>query len=92
MIRKAPVSETKKEAQALPAPTGMFAVGTTLYHLIDSARQEVHVQDSHDTRELMLQIWYPAGRVKTRPVEAIPEKAASGKAVEHWYINPSTLW
>jgi pimeloyl-ACP methyl ester carboxylesterase len=57
---------------ALPAPTGPYAVGTTVRHLIDEAR---------DSRELMIQIWYPAEEVEGAtfqtfmPPETIPALA-----------------
>jgi predicted dienelactone hydrolase len=44
----------------LPQPTGTFAVGTTVLHLVDTNRVETHVMPPHGPRELMVQVWYPA--------------------------------
>ena len=45
----------------LPAPTGSFNVGTATYHLVDTLRKEMHVDNlEHPYRELMVQVWYPA--------------------------------
>jgi len=44
----------------LPAPGGSFAIGTINVHLIDRSRHER--ADPRSSRELMVQIWYPADR------------------------------
>ena len=44
----------------LPAPTGDFKVGRVTVHWVDSSRIEPLSPD-HDYRELMVDIWYPAG-------------------------------
>lgn len=41
-------------------PTGPYAVGTTVYHWVDSNREEWYTKKTEDKRELMVQIWYPA--------------------------------
>ncbi|TQR40568.1 alpha/beta hydrolase family protein [Paenibacillus popilliae] len=45
----------------LNKPTGPFMVGTTLYHWVDDQREELFTKDPDDRRELMVQIYYPAG-------------------------------
>lgn len=50
----------------LPRPTGPFPVGTTELHLVDHDRDDPHVPGR--PRELMISIWYPAGR----PAEPAP--------------------
>ncbi|MFW5434682.1 alpha/beta hydrolase family protein [Paenibacillus apiarius] len=42
-------------------PTGPFMVGTTLYHWVDDRREEPSTTDPNDRRELMVQMYYPAG-------------------------------
>ncbi|MDR0266892.1 dienelactone hydrolase family protein [Paenibacillus sp.] len=42
-------------------PTGPFMVGTSLYHWVDDRREELFTKDPNDRRELMVQIYYPAG-------------------------------
>jgi predicted dienelactone hydrolase len=53
----------------LPRPTGNYAVGTRIVHLVDPARMETHVSGPERPREIrpreipreiMVQIWYPA--------------------------------
>ena len=43
-----------------PQPTGPYAIGTRIYHWIDSTRPEPFTDDPEDHRELVVQIWYPA--------------------------------
>ncbi|MCX5922137.1 MAG: hypothetical protein NTX86_02315 [Candidatus Dependentiae bacterium] len=51
---------TNKSIQ-LPAPTGSFNVGTTMYHLVDTSRKEIYSYDpEHPFRELVMHMWYPA--------------------------------
>jgi predicted dienelactone hydrolase len=42
------------------APTGPYPVGTSLVHWRDAHREEPFTEDASDTRELMVQLWYPA--------------------------------
>ncbi|GAA0391420.1 carboxylic ester hydrolase [Paenibacillus motobuensis] len=46
-------------------PTGPYAIGTATYHWTDSAREEKFTEASGDSRELMVQIWYPANSEAT---------------------------
>ena len=50
----------------LPKPTGPYAVGTTLLYLKDSSRVEDASPVPGQPRELMVQIWYPAGASSNR--------------------------
>lgn len=43
-----------------PFPTGPFAVGTVVRHLVDVSRPETLAPGVNRRRELMTQIWYPA--------------------------------
>ncbi len=45
---------------SLPQPTGPYATGTRVEHLVDPVRMETHVAGSSRPREIMVQIWYPA--------------------------------
>lgn len=47
----------------LVAPTGAYHVGTTSFHLIDRTRTDP-LAVSASARELMVRVWYPAGRVR----------------------------
>jgi predicted dienelactone hydrolase len=44
----------------LPHPTGPDAVGTRLFHLVDTDRIEDAGPSPSGKRELMIQVWYPA--------------------------------
>lgn len=44
----------------LPAPTGRYAVGTQIMHLVDTSRAEKNGPSPTGNRELMVQVWYPA--------------------------------
>jgi predicted dienelactone hydrolase len=50
----------------LPAPTGHHRIGTTTLHLVDATRPDPWVP-SDRTRDLMVQLWYPAATVKGYP-------------------------
>ncbi len=41
------------------APTGPYAVGTTVLHLVDRNRTETYGEDPTANREITVQIWYP---------------------------------
>jgi predicted dienelactone hydrolase len=45
---------------ALPKPTGPYAIGTRIEPLVDPVRMETHVPGPLQSREIMIQIWYPA--------------------------------
>lgn len=47
----------------LPAPTGDYAVGTTIFDLTDQSRGETFTTDPSDHRRILIQAWYPAGDV-----------------------------
>ena len=49
---------------ALPLPTGPFAIGTRIYDLEDPAREEPYTETAGDTRKIKYQIWYPAEETK----------------------------
>lgn len=48
----------------LPRPTGPYAVGTRIVHLVDSSREDSAFPSGK--RELMVQVWYPAGSTSQR--------------------------
>lgn len=52
-------TETSGDAVRLPALSGPFGVGKVIVHLIDKSRIEP-LSPTHDFRELMVDIWYPA--------------------------------
>ena len=44
----------------LPAPTGPYTVGRTIFRWLDSSRPEVLTADPDDVREVVALVWYPA--------------------------------
>lgn len=47
------------DASFLPKLTGSYGVGVTTMHLIDTNRLENFTTEPTDTREMMVQLWYP---------------------------------
>ena len=45
----------------LPAPTGPYNIGTETRHLIDETRSDPFSDRPGGRRELVIQVWYPAG-------------------------------
>lgn len=42
-------------------PTGKYKVGSVSYHWIDTSRKELYTEENpDDSRQLMVQVWYPA--------------------------------
>jgi predicted dienelactone hydrolase len=50
----------------LPEPTGPERIGTVSLHLVDKTRTDPWVS-SHPTREIMVQLWYPAATTAGYP-------------------------
>lgn len=61
-------------------PSGPYAVGTTVYHWVDESRAEPYSDNPEDRRELMVQVWYPAGQAggKRSPYTRYPQEIAAG--------------
>lgn len=59
-VASSPATDSQGSAIATPPlPTGSFAVGKVTAHWVDDSRIEP-LSPSHDPRELMVDIWYPA--------------------------------
>jgi predicted dienelactone hydrolase len=43
----------------LPAPTGPFSIGTKSYNWVDRSRHERASKNPEDSRQLIVQVWYP---------------------------------
>jgi dienelactone hydrolase len=59
----------------LPPPTGPYAVGTSIRHLVDESRADPVKPGA--PRELMVQIWYPAERGSKGRVALYQERATT---------------
>lgn len=47
----------------IPAPSGPYQIGTSIYEMTDSSRQELY-SGKDESRRFMIQVWYPAEVVK----------------------------
>jgi len=82
------VTQGTAQAVELPAPGGRHAVGTTLYHLHDRAREEVWTPQPGDHRELLVQLFYPADpATHGEPAPYIPEAAAAAANLESYFSD-----
>ena len=67
------------DASFMPALTGPYNIGVQSLHLIDTTRPENFTSDPNDTREIMVQLWYPT------------DSTTAGDPVQ--YMDPLTfLW
>jgi dienelactone hydrolase len=55
-------------ASFLPPLTGPYAIGTQIFHLIDTSREEKFTDDPYDKREVMMQLWYPRENISNGPI------------------------
>jgi predicted dienelactone hydrolase len=44
----------------LPAPTGPFSIGTKIFNWVDRSRHEQASRNPADSRQLIVQLWYPS--------------------------------
>src|SRR5579862_2914214 len=59
----APFSQLRKSVSAtmveLPLPTGQLSIGTKIYNWVDPSRHELASKNPLDSRQVIVQIWYP---------------------------------
>lgn len=66
----------------LPEPTGTYAVGTRIFHWVDSSRTEWFTpENENDVRELVVQVWYPAESIAGKPIPYIDNLKLRSKAL-----------
>src|SRR5262245_43075918 len=65
----------------LPEPTGAHRVGTTSLHLIDAGRPDA-LAPTERSRELMVQLWYPAAPNSCEPVATYLPAATSAAVTQ----------
>jgi predicted dienelactone hydrolase len=65
----------------LPAPDGLYPIGTLTYHWTDESRQEIFSPDPSARRELMVQLWYPAAASADPPAPYVQGAGALSAAV-----------
>ena len=71
----------------LPAPTGPYGVGTFDFSITDESRRERYSPDRN--RELYVEVWYPADRVK---LDGVPVRTLFQELYEGDYTRQSFLF
>lgn len=64
----------------LPMPTGPHAIGTETHQIVDEGRRELFSDDPAASRELVIQIWYPAMPVNGRTLPYRDRRIATFKS------------
>jgi hypothetical protein len=80
--------ELKRDV-TLPDPTGIYSVGRTAYHWIDSSRTDSLSPKPYNKRELIIWIWYPVSNIKSDSVVDY-DRAEWGKEINEqsdFFIN-----
>src|SRR5262245_61482536 len=75
---------------ALPAVTGSYEVGTSIFHLADTSRKDAREGRPDRFREFTVQVWYPA-EITKRMASApyLPEPALLAAMKKEKYLNLS---
>ncbi len=76
---------------AFPRPIGAYAIGTVTYHWTDASRLEVFDKSPHASRELTVQIWYPADR-RTTPAPYVDDAATLSAALGRLHGVPTFMF
>lgn len=76
----------------LPTPTGVYDVGTEVFHFVDVEREETFTDTKHDKRALMVQVWYPAEAISGNVLpfmddESVLNAMASGYGLPGFSFN-----
>lgn len=75
----------------LPEPPGPYKIGTVTYHWIDTARTELYGETPSGQRELLVQVWYPAGSGGgATPARWLPDPSLA-RAMARWSGFPTFL-
>ena len=85
-----------KTALALPAPTGRFTVGRTLYDWVDPSRRDALADQPGQPRELAVWVWYPGeANAAAQPAPYLPlnwiqardSDQGLGRLIEHEFTG-----
>ncbi|MBO3748234.1 lipase [Streptosporangiaceae bacterium NEAU-GS5] len=77
---------------SIPAPTGRHRIGTVSLHLVDPTRTDPLVPN-HPTREIMVQMWYPASDAEAYPTAPyLPPLAAAQLEADQGLPHGSVVW
>ncbi|WP_416873957.1 alpha/beta hydrolase family protein [Kitasatospora sp. SC0581] len=63
LIATGPVAAWAFPVPVFPEPSGGFAVGTRVVQWTDPHRPETFTADPNDLRTVVVQLWYPAGKI-----------------------------
>ena len=78
---------------SLGEPSGPFPVGTTIRYLVDENREEIYSADPSDNRELIVQLWYPAGDIsEAEQADYLPNLDQIGPVVAEDFGLPAFLF
>lgn len=67
----------------LPEPTGIYGLGTTSLHLIDTSRKEEMTPEPDDNREIMVQVWYPTDKGATESPAPYMDELTSAAIMQY---------
>jgi len=76
----------------LPKPRGPYQVGTFARHLIDRRRRERHASSSQASRELMIQVWYPAKNVAGLRAWYRDPRMNTAKSYHLRWVKTNSFW
>jgi predicted dienelactone hydrolase len=74
----------------LPAPTGPHAVGTRTWYWVDPSRPDGLTPAPDDARGMMVQLWYPRGKVVADTTAGAAGGTAPYMPIYGWYGNVRT--
>src|SRR5690348_2469242 len=80
-VAQQPIKET---VRALPAPTGRYAVGTTIAYLTDSIRRD---GDFASGRPINVQLWYPAASASGAIAPYLADEALAAAMLRNQYYG-----
>ncbi|HUF38419.1 MAG TPA: hypothetical protein VMN57_07845 [Anaerolineales bacterium] len=70
-------------------PTGPYPIGTRTLHLVDDARTDPYAPEPNGSREILVQLWYPAVPVgRTQRAPWMPGADVIAPAVSEWLRLP----
>lgn len=71
-----------------PKPTGPYAVGTCMFHWVDTSRKEIWAHDpAHPYRELMVKMWYPTHGL----FDSLPRTAYAPDRIHYLQVTHPTV-
>ncbi len=76
----------------IPNPSGSYNVGTVIFDLTDSSRDEVFTANPDDNRRILIQVWYPTDDVSMdTKAPYISDMEAFGTGIQQSFRFPPLL-